>query len=124
MWSGDVSQLVGVTLSKVENLDDEELIFTAEDGRKWRMYHEQDCCESVRLEDIAGDLEDLVGTPIVEAYEDSSTEAPEARVDERWGDSETWTFYRFRTIKGSVTLRWYGTSNGYYSESVYFCEIK
>lgn len=94
----------------------EKMIFTAEDGSEFIFHHYQDCCERVQIEDIIGDLNDLVGFPIVEAELVSSEGMPELL-----GEG-TWTFYRFGTAKGSVTVRWLGISNGYYSESVNYTE--
>jgi hypothetical protein len=81
----------------------------------YEMAHQQDCCETVELIDICGDLEDLVGTPIVSAEESTSEKTNVGTLDD---EVEQWTFYHLRTIKGDVTLRWKGTSNGFYSMSV------
>lgn len=129
----EVGALVGKTLVSVrqgtggpdEWREGDTLTFTADDGSVFCMYHEQDCCEGVSIEDIAGDLQDLVGSPIVRAEErsggigDNEAEYP-AKTSE-WGgadESWTWTLYELATNKGSVTIRWYGASNGYYSEAV------
>lgn len=92
--------------------------FIDSEGETYLLYHQQDCCESVDIEDIAGNLSDLVGSPITMASEtDNQQNTGE------YGDSETWTFYNIATIKGYVTVRWYGTSNGYYSEGVDFKKV-
>ena len=71
--------------------------------------------------DIVGDLEDLIGHPIFMAEEvtNENTNPPGVEIPE-YQDSFTWTFYKLATIKGSVTVSWYGESNGYYNESVSF----
>lgn len=72
--------------------------------------------------DVAGDLQDLIGNPIVAAEEVSN--APDPDNYKNYADaSYTWTFYKLATIKGSVTIRWLGESNGYYSEEVTFSKI-
>jgi hypothetical protein len=87
------------------------------------LYHEQDCCESVTLHDIAGSLDDLIGVPILKAEESSNSDDPPP--DEGYdGGTHTWTFYHLVTVKGYATLRWYGESNGYYSEGVSFREVR
>lgn len=116
--------LIGKIVVDIKNKDDEELIFTLDSGDQYMFYHRQDCCESVRIEDIIGNIDDLLNSPILMAEEVIDCDKnPEDKEDGRYQDSFTWTFYKFATIKGYVTIRWYGESNGYYSESVNFCKI-
>lgn len=117
----DIKELVGLTFESVVNFNNEEIIFKTIDGKTFKMFHNQNCCESVSIEDICGDLNDLVGVPILKAEESTNSEShPEDKKIEYHPDSFTWTFYHISTIKGSVTIRWYGISNGYYSERVSF----
>ena len=111
-----IPELMGKTMIDVRNKDDEELVFTDTAGNKYIFYHQQDCCESVVIDDICGELEDLIGSPIVQAEETWNNE------ETGFCESETWTFYKFATAKGYVTVKWFGSSNGYYSESVDFRE--
>jgi hypothetical protein len=110
--------LIGHTMKSVTDTGD-ELVFVREDGKKFKFFHEQDCCEAVRVEEIVGDLDDLIGSPIVQAEEVTDEEYEKAHSDD-CSDSYSWTFYKFATNKGSVTVRWLGQSNGYYSEDVSF----
>ncbi len=97
---------------------DDEITFRISPEEAYKMYHEQDCCESVVIEDICGEIDWLVNAPILVAEE--RFEEKELSNDDFTYGSCTWTFYEIATIKGSVTIRWYGSSNGYYSESVDF----
>ncbi len=122
----EFSELRGNVLTSVVNNDNEELIFTTKDGEVFKLYHDQDCCENVTIEDICGDLEDLIGGPLLEAEEVSNESCvnPDGVPEKEYQDSFTWTFYKLGTRKGSVTVRWYGESNGYYSESVSFIKVE
>lgn len=106
--------------------DKKEIDFKTIEGNSYRQYHDQDCCEEVYIEEIIGDLQDLIGDPLLIAEEIifPQNEAPAGVAKEDiYDDSFTWTFYKLATIKGSVTIRWFGGSNSYYSESVDFDEI-
>ena len=103
--------LVGKTLVGLIQ-DHDYIIFFTED-EVFYMYHNQNCCESVTIESVVGDWNDVIDTEILTANE--STDGGETDYG-----TYTWTFYTLRTIKGTVDLRWHGESNGYYSESVDF----
>lgn len=112
--------LLGKTLTACRQDSDDRIVFECDDGKIYALYHSQDCCESVTIEDVCGDLADLVGTPILLAEEATSETPPEGS---EVYECDLWTFYKLRTIKGSVDIRWHGSSNGYYSVSVDFGEV-
>jgi len=110
-----ITELIGKYITKIDvNRDGgsyDFIDFHISDGSIYRQYHEQDCCECVTIEDIDGDMNDLIGYKLIVAEESSSN-------DPNASESATWTFYKFASTKGYVTIRWYGYSNGYYSEDV------
>ncbi len=114
----ELKDLVGKTFTEVKQVED-EIHFIGEES--FRLAHEQGCCESVNVEDIVGDLSDLENTPILVADDCNNNGFDESQPrDKEKGysdDSFTWTFFRISTIKGTVVIRFYGTSNGYYSET-------
>jgi hypothetical protein len=122
----DIAVLTGKILKEIVQCDD-EIRFTTTDGEEYRMMHVQDCCESVTIEDIDGDLKDLIGDEILVAEERTfgpdDEDAPELGENEYLAESCTWTFYKIATINHSVVIRWFGESNGYYSEGVDFVKM-
>jgi hypothetical protein len=117
-----IDVLLGKTITKIEKKQEEychEIIFNCNDGNKYMMAHDQNCCEEVYIESIVGELDDLINSPITMARKETNKDNPLPRKD----DSFTWTFYKLATVKGYVTIRWYGNSNGYYSEEVSFIKV-
>lgn len=149
-YDAKFEELLGKVLTKIDgDVGDGTMQFHTNDGEVYQMHYYEDCCATCTVEEIHGDLSDLIGSPILQAEEVISEEPNDdikvSRRDEyeekkrEWEkdghkfyydsyedfcdsryESETWTFYKLATIKGSVTIRWYGSSNGYYSESVTF----
>jgi hypothetical protein len=117
----EYKELLGRRMVEVTINDARDVMrFVSDDGLVVEFYHAQDCCEYVSIIDVVGDLDDLVGVTLFMAeeviYEGHNPEGVE--IPENYQDSWTWTFYKFGTMKGYVTIRWYGASNGYYSERV------
>jgi len=114
----EIKLLESKTIVAIDGLEkeSEEVMFLCSDGTRFKMYHEQDCCENVSIDDVVGDIEDILNSPIIKAEEKQSE-----GTEHDYGTS-TWTFYTIATIKGYVDIKWYGESNGYYSESVTFEE--
>lgn len=117
----EITSFVGKTITSIEGMENgkDTIRFICDDGSEFYMLHEQDCCESVEIVDVVGDVEDLIGSPILTAKETTNEGRDGVREDGSSMESYTYTFYDLATRKGFVTLRWLGESNGYYSESVY-----
>jgi hypothetical protein len=100
------------TARSVDSTDDNDVFEIVTDRGTIRMHHGQECCESVRISDITGDPADLVGG-VIALFEERTEDEPLGE-----DDLSRWTFYELRTTKGDITIRWFGSSNGYYGVSV------
>ncbi len=114
--SADITDLKNQILTNI-TATQTEIIFTCANNKVYKMYHIQESQEHVDIEDINGDFEDLIGYPVLQAEEASNS-------DDNLDAYYTYTFYKIGTVKGTVTIRWYGESNGCYSEKVDFVRIK
>ena len=116
MCNSVIKEIIGLVPVAINGEAGDDIItMEFSDGSSCEWFHKQDCCETVSVHDVIGDWEDLIGNPILVAEERVSDEGPTTN-----GESDTWTFYTFRGIKGSVDVRWWGSSKGHYSESVDF----
>ena len=106
-----LEQIVGAKIKSVEGLEiNSSDVKIVTDKGTLTLHHIYECCEEVCVEDISGgDPKDLIGSTVSEFRESSS-------YDE--SSCGTWTFYHIVTSNVDITIRWLGTSNGYYSESV------
>ena len=114
-------EFIGETVSEVYVDDFKEYVIIAfESGKGVMLKHDQECCEEVVIDDINGDINDLAGQRILmftEVVSDGNN-LPEEYRDIKIDNYSTWSFYTISTLKDDITIRWYGSSNGYYSEIV------
>jgi hypothetical protein len=107
-----ISELIGA-VPIVITCDKDTIIMRTNRGTM-KFLHHYECCEDVNIEDVNGNWDDLIGHPLLVAEERTSFVEDNADHDGIFG----WTFYTFRGLNGSVDVRWYGTSNGYYGVGV------
>lgn len=113
----DAKTLVGEVLTHVDVLGEEGIMLTTESGRRIKIYHEQDCCEHVRIVGTDGEWKDLYGKVIDEVDHKA------VQSDVALCESKTDSTLTFKAGYKTVISRWIGESNGYYSESVDLMEI-
>lgn len=113
-----LSELEGEVISTVEGAETGwETIITTESGKAIKIYHEQNCCEHVSIED--SEVDNIVGGYCHFAgFVDEETPVITTNDDYYYDNSQTWSFLKIETSKGSIWQRWLGESNGYYSERV------
>jgi len=112
MSGANFSDLIGKVVVEYQH-EHLFIAFKTSENEIFVLAHQQDCCESVFVEDVVGDLDDLLNVPILMAEESSNS-----KEDSDNYESYTWTYYKVATIKGYIDIRFYGSSNGYYSEGV------
>jgi hypothetical protein len=88
MIQAKIEDLIGKTIKSIDSRED-SITFNTEEGESYSMFHYQDCCENVTIEEIVGSLDDLIGVPILKAEERTNVDRDPVSVN---AESYTWTF--------------------------------
>lgn len=109
--SWNINEMSGKTIKECNyNKDYEEIILIMTTGERYKIYHDQDCCELVNIYWSQSNIKNIIDKTI-ESLEEVS-QRPDIE-----GDSMTITNYIFTFTDGTkANLYWVGESNGYYSE--------
>jgi hypothetical protein len=113
----NIASLVGETLTHIDCDGTSQIMLTTASGRQIMIYHEQDCCESVQIQDTEGNWHDLIGKVITDTDHDTTHTCGDC------ADSCTLSVLTFKVDDATVISRWIGESNGYYSEGVDLLDI-
>ena len=110
-----MEQMIGKTIAAIDGCEkgSQEVTFSFTDNTKCVLYHEQDCCESVLVEEIHGNPAQMVGHTIKKAAVSTATPPQEFNYE-----CAEWTFYKIACMGDYLTIRWLGESNGYYGVEV------
>lgn len=110
-------ELKGKIIKEINGLEiGSDEVFIRTNDETYKVYHQQDCCEHVRIVKVIGKVNELVGE-VLFAEEDSGANDPDW-YNESFNDSHTWTKYVLKTANASLEFWFLGESNGYYSEDV------
>ena len=110
-------ELKGQIIEEITGLTEgnDEVVITTNIG-KYMLYHEQDCCEHVRIVKVISNVNELIGE-VIFAEEDAGANDPDW-YDGYYNDGHTWTKYVLKTKNASLEFWFLGESNGYYNENV------
>jgi len=114
--TNDFFTLKGQIVRKIQALNGDSLCILT-DKYRYDLYHEQDCCEYVRLVKVIGDIDNILNEEIIFAEEDAGANDPDWYGD-NYNDSHTWTKFVLGTKNANVEFWFLGESNGYYGESI------
>ena len=119
-YNVDLSVFEGAIIQGIDGLvEDSGQVLLGTTHGTLEMFHEQDCCEHVRISQVDGDVQKHIGSCVLAIKEKvvRNNDAEYVPIDD-YEDSETATFYTIVTTRGYLDFRWQGSSNGYYSEGV------
>jgi len=117
MSDANFFELNGQIVKEITGLGkDSPEVFIETNNGTYILYHEQCCCEYVRVVKVIGNVNELIGE-VIFAEEDAGANEPDwhtGYID----DSHAWTKYVLKTKNASLEFWFLGESNGYYNESV------